>query len=201
MQRHTHGQTIDLSTILNASHDNKWVAIAPDYSRVIAAADTATSDLSSRRPEQRELCSCVNGSMKYKYAVVAGHTNINGRYTRRPVVEVELSKGAHRRTFLALIDSGADQILMPAYVAELFGIDRSQCPARTAMGVSMEPIDGFVGYLDFHIQHQSESFSAPVVFIDADIPVLLGREGFFDHYRIKFEQDHDAFEIAPLPTR
>lgn len=31
---------IDLSTILKSSHENKWVAIAPDYSKVIAAADT-----------------------------------------------------------------------------------------------------------------------------------------------------------------
>ena len=30
----------DLSTILDASHENKWVAIASDYSRVVAAATT-----------------------------------------------------------------------------------------------------------------------------------------------------------------
>jgi predicted RNase H-like HicB family nuclease len=30
----------NLSSILDASHENKWVAIAPDYSRVIAASDT-----------------------------------------------------------------------------------------------------------------------------------------------------------------
>jgi hypothetical protein len=30
----------DLSTILDSSHENKWVAIASDYSRVIAAADS-----------------------------------------------------------------------------------------------------------------------------------------------------------------
>jgi len=30
----------DLSGILESSHENKWVAIAPDYSRVIAAADS-----------------------------------------------------------------------------------------------------------------------------------------------------------------
>lgn len=29
-----------LSDIIDASHENKWVAIAPDYSRVIGAADT-----------------------------------------------------------------------------------------------------------------------------------------------------------------
>jgi predicted RNase H-like HicB family nuclease len=32
--------TMDLSAILDSSHENKWVAIAPDYSKVIAAADT-----------------------------------------------------------------------------------------------------------------------------------------------------------------
>jgi hypothetical protein len=33
-------QVRDLSDIIDASHENKWVAIAPDYSRVIGAADT-----------------------------------------------------------------------------------------------------------------------------------------------------------------
>jgi len=40
MQHDETGQSFDLSNILDASHENKWVAIAPDYSRVIAAADT-----------------------------------------------------------------------------------------------------------------------------------------------------------------
>lgn len=34
------GNAIDLSEILDSSHENKWIAIAPDYSRVIATADT-----------------------------------------------------------------------------------------------------------------------------------------------------------------
>lgn len=33
-------QAIDLSEILDSSHENRWIAIAPDYSRVLAAADT-----------------------------------------------------------------------------------------------------------------------------------------------------------------
>jgi hypothetical protein len=28
---------VDLANILDASHENKWVAIAPDYRRVLAA--------------------------------------------------------------------------------------------------------------------------------------------------------------------
>jgi len=136
--------------------------------------------------------------MKYKYSVVSGQANISGQYTKRPVVEVELSRGNQTRKFLALIDSGADQIHMPAAIAEVFGIDRNQCASRSSIGISMERTEGFVGELTFHIQYQPESFTAPVVFIDTDVPVLLGREGFFDRYRIKFEQDHDTFGITPV---
>jgi hypothetical protein len=59
---------------------------------------------------------------------------------------------------------------------------------------------GFISDLTFRIAQQADAFDAPVIFIDTDVPVLLGREGFFDHYRVKFEQDHDMFEIAAAPT-
>jgi Family of unknown function (DUF5678) len=38
--KETEQQGIDLSNILDNSYENKWIAIAPDYSKVIAAADT-----------------------------------------------------------------------------------------------------------------------------------------------------------------
>ena len=133
--------------------------------------------------------------MKYKYSDAPGQLNTDGRFTKRPIVEVEISRGNQRRKFLALIDSGADQIIMPAAIAEVFGIDRASCPERSVIGVSMENIEGFVGHLSLRIEHQREPFMAPIVFIDADVPVLLGRERFFDHYRIKFDQDHNTFEL------
>ena len=117
------------------------------------------------------------------------------------MVEVAVSSGNQKRTFLALIDSGADHIIMPAAIAEVFGIDRRQCPRSSTMGVSMEPIEGFVSHLTFQIAHQDDAFEAAVVFIDTNVPVLMGREGFFDRYRIKFEQDHDTFEITPAPLK
>jgi hypothetical protein len=132
--------------------------------------------------------------MKYRYSAVVGQLNIDGSTTKRPVVEVELTRGNYHRTFLALIDSGADQILMPAAIADGLGIDRNQCQHRSSMGITMDSIDGFVAELSIRVQHQ-EPFTAPVVFIDTEVPVLLGREGFFDQHRIKFEQDHDTFEI------
>jgi predicted RNase H-like HicB family nuclease len=31
---------LKLSALIDKSHENKWVAIAPDYSRILAAAET-----------------------------------------------------------------------------------------------------------------------------------------------------------------
>lgn len=43
---------IDLRNILTESHENKWVAIAADYSRVIAAAsDLGTLDSMVKDPK------------------------------------------------------------------------------------------------------------------------------------------------------
>lgn len=82
--------------------------------------------------------------MEYRYTAIPDLKNINGQVTKRPIVEIELSKGKHVRTFFALIDSGADQITMPAYIAEIFGIERTASVARRMMGISMDPIESFV---------------------------------------------------------
>lgn len=42
------------------------------------------------------------------------------------------------------------------------------------------------------------SIKIPVCFVQSPtVGLLLGEEGFFDLYRIKFEKDHDTFEITP----
>ena len=139
--------------------------------------------------------------MKYKYQVVAGALDIAGRYTKRPIVEVEISRGGPARKFLALIDSGADQITMPSAIADALGIDRATCPSRPMMGITMQRTEGFVALVSIRVHNQAEAITVPAVFIDTDVPVLLGQEGFFDRYRIKFEKDHDTFEIGLAPER
>jgi hypothetical protein len=55
---------------------------------------------------------------------------------------VELSGGNSSRSSIP-----ADQIMMPSAIAEALGIDRDRSAPRTSLGVSMDPIDGFVGHL------------------------------------------------------
>lgn len=135
--------------------------------------------------------------MKYRYTAVSGALDTRGRYTKRPVVEVELLANGPARKFIALVDSGADHITMSAAIADALGINRDGCSKRTLMGITMQRTEGFISTLQIRVQHQSQPISAPVIFIDTDVPVLLGQEAFFDRYRTKFEKDHDTFEITP----
>src|SRR3989344_6319718 len=129
--------------------------------------------------------------MKYKYSHVSGQHNIDGSALKRPAVWVDISNGKQTRRFVALIDSGADHITMSSRMAEVFGIERNDKQNRPMLGITMETVDGFVAELTFQIEDLQGSFIAPVVFINSpQVPILLGREGFFDKYRITFEQDH-----------
>jgi hypothetical protein len=95
--------------------------------------------------------------VKYKYTVVSGAQTVGGRFVKRPAVQIEISRGKHARTFLAIIDSGADNIILPAYVAELFGIDKATCRPYNVIGISMQNTPGFIAELDFRLQNHSQA--------------------------------------------
>ena len=118
---------------------------------------------------------------------------------KRPVVEVTLSKNGKNRDFLAIIDSGADVTTMSTQVAEILGIDWRNCRGGNLLGISGVMQNSYYDKLDITVKALDDTFTIPVVFTETDIPILLGQEGFFDRYRIKFEKDHDTFEITLTP--
>lgn len=84
---------------------------------------------------------------------------------------------------------------MSTEVAEVFGIDWTQCVKQNLLGISGKMQDSYIGHFDIAVKKMNETLTLPVMFTNANIPILLGQEGFFDYYRIKFEKDHDIFEI------
>ena len=133
--------------------------------------------------------------MKFEYLTDVNSKTTSGQSKKRPVVEITISHGSKSREYLAVIDSGADVTTMSAEGAEVFGIDLSTCVRQRLLGISGVPQDSYVGYLDISVKKLNETLKLPVMFTEANIPILLGQEGFFDQYRIKFEKDHDIFEV------
>ena len=133
--------------------------------------------------------------MKFEYLTVANSRTTKGALKKRPMIEILVSEGGKTREYLALIDSGADVTMMSTEIADTFGIDWMNCRKSNTMGISGGTQTSYLGSVDIAIKKLGEAIHLPVLFTEANIPILLGQEGFFDHYRIRFEKDHDVFEI------
>ena len=98
---------------------------------------------------------------------------------------------------MALIDSGADYSLFNIEFANKLGIDLSVAEHQITTGVE----GGHKDLLILDIEMQVEALGKikiPVGFINSpSVSGLLGQIGFFDLNRIKFERDHNVFEIIP----
>lgn len=132
--------------------------------------------------------------MKFDYTSCA--IDYRGRVIKRPMVELEIfgPKGSHKE--LALLDSGADYTLLNIEIAKLLHIDLSKARKQEISGVTGKQ-DVFFTSVDIKAEY-CNTINIPVGFIDSPhVGALLGQEGFFDRHKIKFEKDHNAFEVIP----
>lgn len=138
--------------------------------------------------------------MKYQYSAEFDPSRPTMPHKRRPVVEIELFGPKTKVSiFNALVDSGADSILINAEFAKYIGIDISRAKRiEKVMGIDGKTIETYFVDIEIKIKEFSEKIKVEVGFVpNLAIHALLGQIGFFDHYRIKFERDHNAFEINP----
>ncbi|MDO8654846.1 MAG: aspartyl protease family protein [bacterium] len=136
--------------------------------------------------------------MKYRYTSFFPPDE-SLKWMKRPMVQIEVSGPAGSRKFDALIDSGADISLFNTQVAELLGFDLSKAKSRNFLGISGGIKAHALEDIEIKIEGMDKSIKIPVSFVaSSSVGLLLGQEGFFDQYQIKFEKDHDTFEIVSI---
>lgn len=94
--------------------------------------------------------------------------------------------------FIALLDSGADISVIPKDVAELLGLDMTgETEKATGIGGKVPAVQTTLN-IELGKPHEMHQFNIPVKIIlsdnDEEIPILLGRAGFFDRFVIIFDQ-------------
>jgi len=138
--------------------------------------------------------------MKYGYTLTL-NTNIKGGYTKRPLIEIEIIGERGETPAHGLIDSGADSVMMNIQYAKDVGVQLDKKKKRPYVGIGGRKVVCYEAFVDFKVNGFSETFTTPVAFIDSpSVDVLLGQEDFFEIFRIKFEKDHDTFELT-LPKK
>jgi hypothetical protein len=133
--------------------------------------------------------------VKFKYTQSFA-TDSKGHYLSRPLIEVELLGPAHSMTVFGLLDSGADMSLMNIRYAQALGITLDTLPTKDFVGISDARVPTYFTEVPIKVKHFDDILYLPVAFADSpSVDVLFGQEEFFDAYRIRFEKDHDVFEL------
>lgn len=131
-------------------------------------------------------------SLTFKYKRVKRDKGIE---IKSPSIPVNISGSGSKYQFIALIDSGADVSVIPKEVAELLGLDlnKSKEEAR-GIGGKVPAIQTNIN-IEIGKPHEIYNFNIPVKVImsdmDEEIPILLGRVGFFDKFIITFNQKEE----------
>lgn len=135
--------------------------------------------------------------MKFKYTSTLS-SDTKGRLTKRPVLRLELTTTSGRKIYpIGLVDSGADLTLVNIQYAKELGIDVSTLEGKPMRGIGEGTVPTFLATFPVRPVELGEEITVPACYVDSrNVDVLIGQEGFFDAYKIKFEKDHDIFEIT-----
>lgn len=115
----------------------------------------------------------------------------------RPIVSVILTHQGST-SIVALVDSGADRSLFDVEIGRDIGLDVESGEVEYFGGIGGSRVEAFVHRLRLQVVGIEKTVEIPIGFTEnLGVSGILGQEGFFDAFRIKFEKDHDTFEITP----
>jgi len=121
---------------------------------------------------------------------------------RLPVLDVFLRThgGAFVREVF-VVDSGADLSMGPRRLCDLVGLTFEDGVRIELRGIAQHEecvVPAAIHPLEIFVREAGCSLAIPFCFAEGDAPLLLGREGFFDAFRIEFDKRRlvTSFELA-----
>ena len=113
----------------------------------------------------------------------------------RPTILVKVQYQEKTQDIYALVDSGADYCMFPSEVGEQLGIDVNSGKEDTVIGIGNQPYTFYFHNIDIIVGgHKNEAWAG---FSDRVPWPLLGQEGFFDRFEVKFNFRKKRVEIKP----
>ncbi len=136
--------------------------------------------------------------MKFRYWTASGVLDSRGKIVKRPILELELvGKSGTKTNAVGLVDSGADTTMLNIQYADFLGAKIDSKKTRNILGVGNGTVPVYVSTFKFKIKQMGDrEIEVPAWYVDSNnVDILLGQEAFFEMFRIKFEKDHDTFEV------
>jgi predicted aspartyl protease len=122
----------------------------------------------------------------------------DGPPRKTPTIPVTFIGPEESIDIIAILDSGADISVLPMEVGELLGLDltknRSPC---SGIGGEVDTAENQVR-VRISQGHENYTFAIPVKVVldpNASIPVLIGRDGFFEKFEITFDEKRERISL------
>lgn len=126
----------------------------------------------------------------------------NKKSTFRPVIQIDFESNNGTFGYFVLIDSGADYCIFHAKIGELLGLDIKSGKPLTFYGTSGEAQKAYFHKVRFRIggiDHECEvGFSYDMEKLAYG---LLGQEGFFNKWIVKFAYHKENVELKEIIRR
>lgn len=141
-------------------------------------------------------------SIIFRYAHVP---RADGTLRHAPFIPIYVTnKFGKTMKVIALIDSGADNSVIPKDLAEILGLKEEHTESETGgIGGKVKVRKSRLG---FRIKGVRESYSLDVPSLilqnpNADVPLLLGRHGFFEQFHITFKQNEEKIILKKIQPK
>ena len=118
----------------------------------------------------------------------------DGTLKEAPYIPVFLRNKDNKLIRLAgLLDSGADNTIVPEDLAKILGLKEEKNSEDETKGIGGK-VRTAKSRLHLRVKNERESYilEIPVLILKDDssnVPLLLGRQGFFEHFDITFRQN------------
>jgi len=120
------------------------------------------------------------------------------KWISRPIIPITLFGPKGSVSIDALIDSGADRCLFNDQIGREIGLDLEKGEKEIFSGIEGGQIGAYLHKIQLKIIGIEKRIEIIAGFSDAPgVFAILGQDGFFDAFRIKFEKDHNIIEINP----
>ncbi len=123
----------------------------------------------------------------------------SGKVIYKPIVPLII--GARNNIHaLAILDSGSDITIIPREIADEIGIEYGDYNEISGLtGLPIKSREAKIKII-FGKGHEIYSFTIPALVpsIKQDIPLIIGRAGFFNHFKITFIESEKRLEFKKI---
>jgi len=136
--------------------------------------------------------------MKFPYLKTPGK-DPRKKWVSRPIIPIILFEPKGSINIYALIDSGADKCLFNSEIGKEIGLEIEKGKKEIFSGIEGGKLTAFLHPVELQIMGMEMRIEIEAGFVDSPgVSAILGQEGFFDAFKIKFERSRNVIEIIPV---